>query len=196
MTLLTFRDTTISTQRPRREATAVDTIIIHAMSEYVVSDGRTIFAMDFLNEIQLGAHYFIAPDGLVIKGVAPEFRTPHVGKSVHLGRNWLNETSIGIEFLIQGINTYTEFVTTLRVGDPFTDEQYKAGGELIAKLKTTFPSIVQRIVGHSNVSGDDVRGDGRGKVDPGQHFNWEGLTAQIEEAEFEGGITINWGDNN
>jgi len=184
MTLFTFRDTTIGTQRPRRANTVVDTIIIHAMSEYVVSEGRTIFSMDFLNEIQLGCHYFIAPDGLTIKGVAPNFRTPHVGRSEYLGRKWLNETSVGIEFLVQGINTYTEFVQALLIGDPFTDEQYKAGGELIARLKKNFPSILARIVGHMNVSGDDVRGDGRGKVDPGQHFNWEALTAQTEEAEF------------
>lgn len=184
MTLFTFRDTTISTQRPRRESTTVDTIIIHAMSEYLIHERKVVCAMDFLNDIQLGCHYFIAPDGLVIKGVAPDFRTPHVGRSEYLGRKWLNETSIGIEFLVPGINLYTEFVTILRTGDPFSDEQYKFGGELVANLKQQFPSILARIVGHMNVSGEDVRGDGRGKPDPGQHFNWEALTTQIEEVEF------------
>ena len=185
MTQFTVRDTGIGTQRPRRESTVVDTIIIHSMTEYVVPDGRTIFAMDFLNEIQLGAHYFIAPDGLTIRGVAPDFRTPHVGKSEYLGRKWLNETSIGIEFLVPGIHTYKEFVQALLIGDPFTDEQYRAGGELIASLKKQFPSILARISGHMNVSSDAIRGDGRGKVDPGRHFNWEALTAQTEEAEFD-----------
>ena len=141
MTLFTLRNKTINTQRSRRENTTIDTIIIHAMSEYVVSDNRTIFCLDFLNEIQLGCHYFVAPDGLIIGGVHPDLRTPHVGKSRFLGREWLNETSIGIEFLLPGVNTYIEFVNTLRSTDPFTDDQYSSGGELISKLKKDFPSI-------------------------------------------------------
>jgi len=173
MTLLTARDSVIETQRPRRESTVVDTIIIHAMSEYIVSEGNIIFALDFLNEIQSGCHYFIAPDGLVINGVNPEFRTPHVGRSKFGTRKWLNETSIGIEFLIPGVNTYSRFIKALNYKDPFTDEQYTAGAELITKLQKNYSKISwTRIVGHDHVSGDDVRGEGRGKKDPGKNFNW------------------------
>jgi len=185
MTLLTFRDKTISTQRPRRDATVVDTIIIHAMSEYLTIEGRTVFCLDFLNEIQIGAHYFIAPDGLVISGVRPDFRTPHVGKSKYQGREWLNETSIGIEFLVPGINTYGEFLTKIRstTPEPFTHEQYQAGGELIARLKKQFPSIGPRFIGHDTVSGDSVRGKGRGKKDPGKNFDWLKLARVIDLGE-------------
>ena len=184
MTYKTIRDRSIQTNRPRRESTTVDIIIIHAMSEYVVSDGRVIYCTDFLNEIQLGAHYFISPDGVVTKGCDPRWRTPHVGRSAYLGRKWLNETSIGIEFLIPGVNSYGEFLTKMRDVDPFSTEQYEAGGELIARLKKDFPEINSRITGHSHVSGDDVRGERRGKEDPGEHFNWEALTSATELAEF------------
>ncbi len=179
MTLKTTRDTVIDTQRPRRESTVVDLVIIHAMSEYVVSEGNTIFALDFLNEIQLGCHYFIAPDGLVLNGVNPDFRTPHVGRSELGGRKWLNETSIGIEFLVPGVNTYSKFLKTLNCKNPFTSEQYTAGAGLVAKLKKNFPEIDKghRVVGHDNVSGDDVRGEGRGKKDPGSKFDWGKLNS-------------------
>jgi len=183
MTPLSFRDKSIFTQRPRRESTVVDTIIIHAMSEYLVTEGRTVFCLDFLNEIQLGAHYFIAPDGLVIRGCGADFRTPHVGKSEYLGREWLNETSIGIEFLADGVNTYNEFITRISYKDTFTDEQYEAGGQLIANLKRQFPSILSRVIGHMDVSGDKVRGKGRGKKDPGKNFDWEELAEEITTAE-------------
>jgi len=186
MTLFTARDKAIFVQKPRRKSTTVDTIIIHAMSEYLYHDGNVVFCVDFLNDIQLGCHYFIAPDGLVINGVNPDFRTPHVGRSEYLGRKWLNETSIGIEFLIAGVSwNYAVFADAMKVGKQITDEQYKSGGELIATLKKKFPSILSRIVGHMNVSGDNIRGEGRGKIDPGQHFNWEALTTFTEEAEFE-----------
>jgi len=184
MTLFTARDKNISVQRPRRETTTVDTIIIHAMSEYLHHEGKVVCAMDFLNDIQLGCHYFIAPDGLVLNGVAPEFRTPHVGKSEYLDRKWLNETSIGIEFLVPGINTYDNFLIKLDSRDTFTDEQYKSGGELIARLNKNFPSTIARAVGHMSVSGDDVRGEGRGKKDPGEYFNWGALDSFTEEAAF------------
>jgi len=173
MTLLTARDKVSSVQRPRRESTTVDTIIIHAMSEYLHHEDQVVFAMDFLNDIQLGCHYFIAPDGLVINGVNPDFRTPHVGRSEYMGRKWLNETSIGIEFLVPGINTYDEFI--LALNSPkylFSPEQYKAGAELIAILRGSYSSIENRIMGHETVSGDSVRGKGRGKKDPGPYFNW------------------------
>ena len=188
MTYKVFRDDTISTNRPRRESTVVDTIIIHAMSEYVVSEGRTIHCITFLNEIQLGAHYFISPDGTVTKGCDPRFRTPHVGRSEYLGRKWLNETSIGIEFLVPGVNSYKFFVDIMANEDPFSTEQYEAGGKLVAKLGIEFPSIepstLGRIVGHNTVSGDKVRGKDRGKKDPGEHFNWEALTTSTQLAEF------------
>lgn len=172
MTFKTVRAGSIHVQRPRRESTVVDTIIIHAMSEYLVYEGEVTFALDFLNDIQLGCHYFIAPDGLVLSGVNPDFRTPHVGRSEYKGRKWLNETSIGIEFLVPGINTYDEFIKTLNTDHAFSADQYQAGAELIARLKSSHPSILNRVIGHSTVSGDDVRGPGRGKLDPGQYFKW------------------------
>lgn len=183
MTLFTMRDKVINTQRPRRDGTVVDTIIIHAMSEYIITNGDTMFALDFLNEIQLGCHYFIAPDGLVLQGVSPDFRAPHVGRSEFKGRKWLNETSIGIEFLVPGVNTYLEFLQALSIGDPFTDEQYSSAAELVAKIQKNYSEISgHRIIGHDAVSGDDIRGEKRGKKDPGPHFNWSSFQFLIGEA--------------
>jgi len=176
----------ILASRMRKESTTVDTIIIHSMSEYIVNEGDIIHAIDFLNDIDLGAHYFIAPDGLVTVGVHPEFRTSHVGRSEYKGRKWLNETSIGIEFLVDGVSTYQKFLN--RISSPtylYTSEQYIAGGELIAGLKEQFPKILDRIIGHDAVSGDGVRGEGRGKRDPGDYFDWGMLEGIIREHEFK-----------
>ncbi len=180
MTQITIRDDKIETQKTRRSNTTIDLIIIHAMSEYLINEnGETVFAVNFLNEIQLGCHYFISPDGSVINGVHPDWRTPHVGRSEFKGRKWLNETSIGIEFLVQGINTYGEFLQALRLGDPFTDEQYSSGAELVASLREKYKMPLERTFGHDAVSGDDVRGEGRGKQDPGPNFNWSSFQLLI-----------------
>ncbi len=181
------RDRKIEAVRMRKPDTVVDTIIIHAMSEYIVNEGETMFCVDFLNEIQYGAHYFILPDGTIFEGVIPLNRTPHVGRSEYYNRKWLNETSIGIEFLVDGVNDYATFIQRINARQskkhrpPFTDDQYKAGAQLILDLQDQFGSILGRIVGHSEVSGDDVRGEGRGKRDPGKNFNWVELRSYLKK---------------
>lgn len=176
---------TILARRMRKHETKIDIIIIHAMSEYVVSDGNIIHCMDFLNDIDLGAHYFIAPDGLITNGVPPEYRTPHVGRSQYNGRKWLNETSIGIEFLLPGVNTYGEFRQALNEPEPFSSEQYLAGAELVAKLQIKFPATEGNVIGHDDVAGDDVRGEGRGKKDPGSNFNWGTFLALVKDISWQ-----------
>jgi len=183
MSIKIARDRKIETQGPRKEKAVVDIIVIHAMSEYLINnEGEVTFAMDFLNDIQLGCHYFIAPDGLLIQGVEPEFKTPHVGRSSFRGRNWLNGTSIGIEFLVPGINSYTQFIDTLRNGDPFTDQQYHTGSNLVARLNREYGD--PHLLGHDSVSGDDVRGKGRGKYDPGPNFNWSTFIEMIANSPY------------
>lgn len=172
------RHRNIKAQRERKESTVVDTIIIHAMSEYIINEGETQFCINFLNDIDLGAHYFIAPDGQVIHAMNPRHRTSHVGNSEYLGRKWLNETSIGIEFLVDGVNNYSRFIQRIDDDDeksPFTDEQYEAGQRLIYDIQEQFPKVRNRIVGHNAVSGDRVRGKRRGKRDPGLNFDWSQL---------------------
>ena len=56
-----------------------------------------------------------------------------------------------------------------------TDEQYKTGGELVARLKGKFPSIISRIIGHMNVSGDDDSSGGGNVsvfIDDGSLVGW------------------------
>jgi len=179
------RDATILAARPRRTGTVVDTVIVHAMSEYIVNGSRTQFCINFLNEIDFGAHYFITPDGVVIAAVSISNRTSHVGSSKYKGRKWLNETSIGIEFLVDGRNSYGRFIK--RISDPrprefpFTSEQYDAGVELILQLQMNHPQIEDRIVRHCDVSGDEVRGEGRGKRDPGSNFAWKTFLKRLKE---------------
>jgi len=38
---------------------------------------------------------------------------------------------------------------------------------------------VDAVVRHSDVSGDDVRGEGKGKTDPGSAFDWEAFKAAL-----------------
>jgi N-acetyl-anhydromuramoyl-L-alanine amidase len=116
----------------------------------------------------LSAHYHIGRYG-EIKELADPIQaiTYHAGKSsfwnpVH--RKWTegcNEFFIGIELLGDGNR------------GQYSEEQYKALGDLVDRLMAQFPSIEPNlIVGHEMVS------PGR-KTDPGFLFDWRKLYSYI-----------------
>jgi N-acetyl-anhydromuramyl-L-alanine amidase AmpD len=156
---------------------------------WIQSKGQYIPAWDFLDEspqvtgVALSAHRLICPDGEVIRCVPDDHRANHAGHSKFGALENLNRTFLGAEFLLPGDWTYGEFIIEMGRGNVgFTDEQYEAGGELYAQWMKDHDFDRPRVVTHAQVAGDDVRGEGRGKRDPGVGFNQGKLTNAIARA--------------
>lgn len=156
----------------------VNGIIIHSMAEIVGG----VPAAQFLADYGLSAHYLIRPDGEIVETVPTEKVAYHAGVSNWLGQEHLNSSYIGIELLVPGDHSYGSFVEAIKSSDNFSREQFEACVDLCKSLVKKYPDILaKRVVRHSDVSGDSVRGDGKGKVDPGRGFNFEELKKEIFE---------------
>ncbi len=169
--------------RPRRQR--IEGAIIHAMGEKI----GEVPAWDFLNKSPeftggaLSAHCLIHPNGDITRCVPDDERAWHAGHSRFGTLDNLNETFLGAEFLLPGEWQYDEFKREMHRGNVgFTDEQYEAGGELYAQWMREHGFDRSRVVTHAQVAGDDVRGPGLGKLDPGVGFNHGRLTIAIDRA--------------
>jgi N-acetyl-anhydromuramyl-L-alanine amidase AmpD len=161
-----------------RNSGIVDIFVVHSMGEYIDDDNdpetQGVFAPDYLAHIDVGAHAFIKPNGNIYIGVDTKYRTPHAGKSRFQERWWLNDTSIGVEWLVEGTHTWASFNRRLSEEGAYTPQQYEAGAQFTAECMIRYPAITtDRITRHDVVSSDSVRGLGQGKPDPGPNFDWE-----------------------
>jgi N-acetyl-anhydromuramyl-L-alanine amidase AmpD len=175
--------------KPRRRR--IEGVVLHAMGEFIVVGADVVTAQEFLarspelaNE-SLSAHRLVKPDGTIELLVDDENIAHHAGES-RLGELiGLNATFLGIEFLLPGEWSYADFKRAMKRGSrSFTDEQYESGGWQCANWMLAHDFGRQRIVTHQAVAGDDVRGPGFGKLDPGVGFNHGRLTNVIN-AELE-----------
>lgn len=152
----------------RSSSTKLDKIVIHAMSEYIDYEGEHMHASTFLNRIGLSCHYMISPSGNIIQcGNPSELRAWHAKGH--------NLTSIGIEILVPGLNSYSEFIKTLN-HSWVSSKQYQALAELCAVCMDDYDMILRcerHIFGHDQL-------DPKRKKDPGKCFNWEFLFTLIE----------------
>ena len=163
------------------------------MGERIVAGNDVYSAWDFLNDSPrlakdaLSVHVLIEPSGRLIRCVPDEDRANHAGWSKLGSLEDLNWSFLGAEFLLPGEWVYDpDFLREMRTGNVgFTDEQYTAGGWLYADWMRKYDFPRARITGHSMVAGDDVRGEGKGKVDPGVGFKHGRLTNAIMRATEE-----------
>lgn len=142
-------------------------IIVHSMGEYI----NGLFAPDFLLSIGLSVHAFIGADGKVYLAAGTDRVAYHAGKSKFGSQIGLNSTFLGFELLVEGEQTMSTFTEAIQNGKPYSDEQYTAAAELCSQWINDFEIPIENIVGHSDVSGADVRSDP--KIDPGNAFDWE-----------------------
>lgn len=106
--------------------------------------------------LRVSAHVLISRGGELTQYVAFTDRAWHAGESVHRGREWCNDFSVGIE--LEGADDI-----------PYARAQYRALAELIGALRRTWPSLGEaEIVGHCDIA------PGR-KTDPGPSFDWSRL---------------------
>ena len=168
-------------------------LILHGMSEYIHRDALKYYnvnprgyaewlhAKEFLEAIGLSAHGFIAPDGSWIEGnvKAPE-RALHAGISKHNDLEDLNNHYLGIEILVEGRNNYGEFLEKMKNPDCYSQEQFETTVVKSFEFLRDFKFPIENIVTHEQVSGDHVRGKGRGKKDPGAGFPSDQLIVGVQ----------------
>ena len=144
-----------------------EVIIIHAISlppgiyggNYIESlfcntlDHQAHEYFAHLEGLKVSSHLLIRRDGSVVQFVPLDKRAWHAGVSQCLGRDRVNDFSIGIE--LEGCDE-----------DQFEEDQYESLSRLIELLLQEYLKIDRsRIFGHSEIA------PGR-KTDPGPKFDW------------------------
>lgn len=172
-------------------------LVLHAMSEFIhrsalefygYSDSEIenhpdwIHAKNFLDLIGLSVHGFIAPDGSWITGnVDPPEKGLHAGQSKHGDLTNLNDHYLGIEILVEGKNTYDEFIEKIKSPECYSQEQFETATLKTFSFVRDYGFPIENIVTHEQVSGDDVRGEGNGKKDPGAGFPTDQLIIGVQQ---------------
>ncbi len=154
---------------PRPADTAVDLVVLHAISLPPGVFGGDQIAQLFTNRLdwsahpyfetirglQVSAHFLVRRDGRVLQFVSTDRRAWHAGVSSWQGRSNCNDFSIGIE--LEGLE-----------GGQFEPAQYSALALLLQALARRHP--LRAVTGHEHVA------PGR-KQDPGPGFDWQALQA-------------------
>lgn len=159
----------------RPSSCEVDCIVIHAISLPPGCYGGNAVTRFFQNtllvdehafyreieNLKVSAHFFINRQGQISQFVPTDKRAWHAGQSNLEGRCAVNDFSIGIE--LEGCDD-----------DCFTDGQYHALSQLCLCIMMAYPKILPaRVVGHCDIAPER-------KTDPGPHFDWQRLYAQIQ----------------
>ena len=169
----TVRNGAVRWSRARREP--VRGAIIHAMGEWIILDDKGMVpALQLLKRshmllgLTLSVHCLIKPNGMIVRCVGDDREAYHAGHSKFGELENLNRTFLGAEFLVAGEWGYAAFRTEMLRGKVgYTAEQYDAGGWLYATWMKAHGFGLNQIMTHAQVSGDHVRGKGKGKLDPG-----------------------------
>lgn len=152
---------------PRPASTAIDLIVLHAISlppgvyggpeiEALFTNTLDWDAHPYFQQIrgmEVSAHFVIRRDGALVQFVSCDDRAWHAGRSHYQGRDNCNDFSIGIE--LEGLE-----------GESFEHAQYESLSSLCAAIAQHYPA--HQIAGHEHVA------PGR-KNDPGPGFDWPSL---------------------
>ncbi len=139
----------------RRGGALPDMVVIH----YTAMDGAEA-ALNRLCDpaFEVSAHYLIREDGHIWQMVDEDQRAWHAGAGGWGDVSDVNSRSIGIELDNRGDH-------------PFAAPQMQALYALLRGIMARWSIRPERVIGHSDMA------PGR-KVDPGPHFDWQGLAAQ------------------
>jgi len=154
-------------------------IIVHSMAEYLKMPEGPMKAHDFLKTLKLSVHGFIHPDGTYEKMVSSPGKAYHAGKSEWNGLQHLNSHYLGFELLVQGEHDFGTFSKAIEEKGTYTEEQFKTSVETVKWWMNEYNIPADNVVRHSDCSGDDIRGKGNGKTDPGSAFDWERFKKEI-----------------
>lgn len=154
----------------RPDGTSISVVVIHFISlpagQYGGDEVDRLFTgrmtpdcpdYEDLKGLRVSSHFFIRRTGEAIQYVNVFDRAWHAGLSNFLGRNAVNDFSVGIE--LEGCGE-----------EPFEDAQYLALEKLLNALSQLLP--LRYATGHETIA------PGR-KNDPGPFFDWERLRASL-----------------
>lgn len=148
----------------RPDGVAIDCIVLHA-----TESDDTEQDVEWLDRKKgnSSAHVVIDRDGTVFSLVDPSLRAWHAGVSSFKGRERVNDFSIGIEF-----------ANDCDHAEPFTEEQYGIGAQLVAGYMASYPDItIDRITRHSDIALPAGR-----KTDPGGQFDIQKFLTLVQAA--------------
>jgi AmpD protein len=157
----------------RPSNSAIDLIVIHAISLPAGSYNTQLIKDLFLNrldpgkdeflesikDLKVSSHFLITRKGALIQFVPTHKRAWHAGISSYKGRKNCNDFSIGIE--LEGCDD-----------EGFEEQQYDSLSKLINFLSIDLRINKQNIVGHAEIAPDR-------KTDPGPFFNWTLLQSML-----------------
>ena len=154
-------------------------IIVHSMAEYLKMPEGPMKAHDFLKSVKLSVHGFIHPDGTYEKMIETPNKAAHAGASKWGGYEHLNGHFLGFELLVPGEHDFGTFSKAIEKSGTYTEAQFKTAVEVCKWWIKEYNIPIENVVRHSDCSGDDVRGDGQGKTDPGSAFDWERFKKEL-----------------
>jgi hypothetical protein len=154
-------------------------IIVHSMTELIEWEGETITARKLLENLGLSVHALVHPDGTVEEIIPTSQKAAHAGKSEHRGLSNLNGFFLGYEVLVPGKNDFGGFSKKIQEPGCYTDAQIEACVNLTRSWIEQYNILLKDVVRHSDVSGDHVRGEGKGKTDPGNGFPWDEFLSKL-----------------
>ena len=125
------------------------------MAEFIDADPADYYCVEWLRKLGLSAHAFVTPSGVIIRSREDKQGAYHA--------KGFNKNSLGIEFLVPGLHTYTTFLKAMRE-EYLTSDAYIAGVEIV-RIWINQHGIDQ-IAKHSGLSPDR-------KSDPGVGFPWD-----------------------
>ena len=158
--------------RPNTLRKKTNGIVVHSMSEKF--SGKS--ASEFLQDIGLSVHAFIHVDGRIELAQKENYKAYHAGKSEWKGELNLNNTFLGVEFLVRhsyANNQFESFKNTVMNTDWVGSRQFDSLIWLCRKWSKEYDISLENIVRHSDVSGDHIRGQNKGKFDVGDGFPWK-----------------------
>jgi AmpD protein len=164
----------------RPEGVAIEALIIHAISLPPGKYGGLHVEKFFCNQlgidehpyfseiagIRVSAHFFISRSGELVQFVPVHKRAWHAGVSHCMGRDAVNDFSIGIE--LEGCDD-----------DGFEEVQFSTLAKLSGLLIAVIPSLsTEHIYGHEDIA------PGR-KTDPGPGFNWQEYRLALSNQDYQ-----------
>jgi N-acetylmuramoyl-L-alanine amidase len=160
-------------------------IVVHSMGEYIQTSEGAEHAKSFLRGLGLSVHGFIDPEGRYIKMVNSKYKAYHAGVSEHLGLRGLNSNYLGFELLVEGTHTYRTFKKAIEQPGVYSQAQFETAVEVTQYWMDKYGIPKSNVVRHSDVAGDNVRGKGKGKIDPGSAFLWEEFLSNLVDCTEE-----------
>lgn len=170
----------LSAHRSRPAEVKVTGAIVHSMGERIRFEGELLEAPVLLERQRLSVQALISQAGEIVSCCGVDRIAYHAGISEWEGERDLNRTFLGAEWLVAGDHDYPSFLKAITLPGCYSEAQYRAGGWLYASWALAFGFGFDRILAHSQVSSDAVKGEGKGKRDPGPGFDWFAFRAWFD----------------